>query len=110
MSFELGGIIIAIILGAIGYGKLQNQVETSKETIPNPQRVENDNLWREIGKCRSEHDEYVRSAAERRIEFERSLSNIRETIGNRDGKLDAILDRLNSMDTKIDRLESRDKK
>lgn len=115
MTYELGGILgamIAIILGAIGYGRLQNQVENVKTVIPEPQQTENENIWREVGKRRTEHEEYVKIATERRIEFERELSRIRESSSNRDAKLtavlDAILDRLKTMDVKIDRLEARE--
>lgn len=108
MSYELGGLLGAIgmlILGAAGYGKLQNQVESLKKNISSDQQNENSNLWREIGKRRTDHEEYVKTATERRIEFERELSRVRESQAKWDGKLDTILEKLNALAADMNKME-----
>lgn len=109
MTFELGAltaIVMAIIAGAMGYGRLQSNVGSVSS------RVSNCEDWK------ASHEKEV---ADKRVNYEREISRLRESINGRDGKFDSINFRLDEMgkkidtwlatiDKKIDKLENREER
>lgn len=102
MTFEMGtlvALVVAVVTAAIGYGKLQNKNEGLA--------AETENLWREIGKTRAAQAEHDKDSSATRLEIERELGRLRETISSKDGKMDEIIRRLGVIDEKVDRIETR---
>ena len=105
MTIEMGALIAliaAIIAGAAGYGRLQRQVEDLKE--------ENTNLWKQNHIFREWTVAHDKEVSDKRVEYEREISRLRENINGRDGKLDTIISRLDTIDKKIDKLEDREER
>ena len=89
MNIELGfglAIVLAIIGGAVGYGRLNSKVDIQAD--------ENSKQWSIIEKLRAWRDEHERSSSDHRLEFERELGRIRELVLTKDGKMDVVLNRL----------------
>lgn len=105
MTFEIGALIAmiaGIIGGAVGYGRLQRQVEDLKE--------EDVKLWTQLSKLREWKEEHDKDVSDKRVEYEREISKLRESINSKDGKLDTIISRLDTIDKKIDKLEDREER
>lgn len=103
MNIEHGtllALISSVIAAAVGYGKLQNQIEAMKK--------DQDNIWREIGKLRLWENEHEKESARVRLEIEREHGRIRSDISSKDGKLDEVIRRLGVIDSKLDKIETRE--
>lgn len=105
MTIELGtllALISSVVVAAVGYGKLQNQISGLKE--------ERDNMWKVIGDVRSWEQAHERESAGVRLQIERDQGTIRQSISQKDGKLDEVIRRLGVIDSKLDKIETREEK
>lgn len=105
---------ILTILGLFGsvaftWGFTKNKVENlEKKDAETDKKLDDEtrNLWNEMSKIRSWRDEHEKEASSQFIEIQKDLSKIRESNGVKDGKIDDIIRRLESMDRKLDKLEN----
>jgi len=103
VNFEVvlgSGMVIAIVTAVYGYGRLSRSVENNQDEVGK--------LWDAKKKLLSWQDDHDRESSEKRLEFEREIGRVRETIIIRDGKLDNIIQQLSELNKKVDRLENRD--
>lgn len=105
---------ILTILGLFGtvaftWGFVRNKVDNLEkaddETNENLEK-ETRNIWNEISKIRSWKDDHEKESANQFIEIQKDLSKIREYNGIKDGKIDEVIRRLETMDKKLDKLET----
>ncbi len=89
MTFEMGALIsfvLAIVGGAVGYGRLNRSTEANSEQI--------DEIWKVVTKTRDWQVDHEKDSAGYRIELEKEMGRIRENIGKWDAKLDNIINQL----------------
>jgi uncharacterized protein (DUF2141 family) len=105
VTIELGtllALISSVVAAAVGYGKLQNQISGLKE--------ERDQMWKEVEKLRRWEQDHERESSNVRLQIERDQGAIRQTISQKDGKLDEVIRRLGVIDSKLDKIETREEK
>jgi len=117
--------VLITVLGLVGslaftWGYTRNKVENLEKADSDTDKrldkvdtainkkfdEENINLWNEISKLRNWREAIEKDLIEQYVEVQRELSKIREANGIKDGKMDEIIRRLETMDKKLDRLET----
>lgn len=92
MTFEMGALIafvVAIIAGAVAYGRMQRSVESVSSDMSNS--------WKIIDDLRKWQSQHERDSANYRVELEKEMGKIRGDIGRVETKLDNILVRLSDI-------------
>lgn len=111
MTIEIGvllGLILAIISGAAGYGHLKRSVEANEESRDNLMKSSDEqhqNLWKVVKELRDKEEDHIADSNEYRFQTQKEMSMIRETMGSKDGKLDAIVTQMLDLKQNIEDLK-----
>lgn len=121
MPLEYGTIItimLAIISGVYGYGRLSSRVETNKESYEKESKsthagteLEHGNLWKVMGDVRHQLEDHLKDANVVRLEIEKEMGKIRGDTSNLSVKLDSMLEtilgKLEDMKKSVEKLENK---
>lgn len=99
---SIASFIVAVIAGAIGYGRLQNKLDVVSD--------DNKNQWKIITDLRNWTAAHEKESASARREIDDKIGVVRELVLKNDSRWEEVLRRLDGIDRKIDKLETRDEK
>jgi hypothetical protein len=99
--------IVTILLGAgIAWGTFTKTIESLRETNNNF-KEDNQEQWVAITKIRDWVTVHERDEATARLDLERDMGRIRESVGKTDGKMDTLISMIVDLSKKLDKLEER---
>ena len=105
----LGAACIAIVSNWVYVRFKVDALDKRDEILERTSDEEHHNIWNEMGKVRTWMTVHEKDSYEMRAKFHEELSKIRELTALKDGKIDEIIRRLETLDKKIDKLESNTK-
>ena len=91
------GLIPPIVLGAVGYGRLQARIQNGAE--------DNSNQWKVITELRNWTSSHEKDSFAVRRELDRDINAVREIALKNDSRWEEVLRRLGTIDEKIGKME-----